>query len=634
MNRPRPVVVGTLLCLALASPSGRAANASVNANGSAVMLASTPATRAAAVSGPIIHIGPISQNFGIVNVGYLEARDYGLTNAGDEDLVISSLTSTDSQFRSGSTLPLTIPPGETRPLTIEYSPTVVSLVNASVTIESNAVNSPINILYANGRSNITDLWIGSFFDHDLLRYDWPSGQFLHPTAFIQGGGGFDFGSDGLLYVCDGQTHQVLRFSPTTGALMGVFAQGQEIGGGLAFGPDGNLFISRSFDILRYHGSTGAFLNTFVPEGSGGLVQVGGMEFGPDGNLYIIDSVNQNILRFHGSTGAFLGVFVPRDYDLAGYLLTIEFGLDGNLYTGRALVRGGFDVYRYDGATGAFMDVFASDRSYGQYGAYVFDLEFGPEGDLYALVQGLEGGSPASILRFSGETGASLGTFLSEGGLQFTGPMAFSPARSQPIHANVDLDPRTLNLGKPAKWVTAYIELPGHDLLTVDLPTVRLAGLVPAEQKSARLADHDRDGVPDLAVKFSRAALEAYLTPGNIRLAINGRLVSGENFVGTAEIRVIEAGHGPPSASVIPNPLNPNGVLRFVTARTGRAHVAIYDIQGRAVRTLMDEPLLAVGRHEVVLDGRNASGGTLASGVYLYRVVTAEGVATGRFTLLK
>ena len=52
---------------------------------------------------------------------------------------------------------------------------------------------------------------------------------------------------------------------------------------VAFGPDGHLYVSSygTDSVLRYNGSTGAFINTFVPSGSGGLSGSGGMK-GPGG----------------------------------------------------------------------------------------------------------------------------------------------------------------------------------------------------------------------------------------------------------------------------------------------------------------------------------------------------------------
>ena len=65
------------------------------------------------------------------------------------------------------------------------------------------------------------------------------------------------------------------------------------------------------EVLRYDGSTGAFLGAFVSAGSGGLDDPTGLAFGPDGNLYVgsfFDRVDQ-VLRYDGATGAFLDAFV-------------------------------------------------------------------------------------------------------------------------------------------------------------------------------------------------------------------------------------------------------------------------------------------------------------------------------------
>jgi hypothetical protein len=67
----------------------------------------------------------------------------------------------------------------------------------------------------------------------------------------------------------------------------------------------------------------------------------------------------------------------------------------------------------------------------------------------------------------------------------------------------------------------------------------------------------------------------------------------------------------------PNPFNAGVVLGyFVTAETP-VRLAIYDGQGRHVRTLVDREQ-AAGRWQAVWDGRTADGDEAASGVYLYQ----------------
>ena len=62
-------------------------------------------------------------------------------------------------------------------------------------------------------------------------------------------------------------------------------------------------------------------------------------------------------------------------------------------------------------------------------------------------------------------------------------------------------------------------------------------------------------------------------------------------------------------------------------------LAVYDIHGRLVRTLVGRPL-AAGSHAVVWDGYDAMGRAVASGVYVYRLVAKEGVVTRRMVLVR
>ncbi len=60
---------------------------------------------------------------------------------------------------------------------------------------------------------------------------------------------------------------------------------------------------------------------------------------------------------------------------------------------------------------------------------------------------------------------------------------------------------------------------------------------------------------------------------------------------------------------------------------------IYNIRGQLVKTLFEGDL-PEGRYEVTWDGKDESGATVASGVYLYRLKTAQGIITRKMILLK
>ena len=91
--------------------------------------------------------------------------------------------------------------------------------------------------------------------------------------------------------------------------------------------------------------------------------------------------------------------------------------------------------------------------------------------------------------------------------------------------------------------------------------------------------------------------------------------------------------GVPAPRIFPNPLNPSGALMYRTARPGPVDLRVFDVHGRLVRTI-SVPLAGIGSHELEIDGQDASGGPLASGVYYYSLHTADGIARGRFALLK
>ena len=110
-----------------------------------------------------------------------------------------------------------------------------------------------------------------------------------------------------------------------------------------------------------------------------------------------------------------------------------------------------------------------------------------------------------------------------------------------IPVTADFDPDTSDLKSKGKWVTGYIELPvghGYAVSQINVSSIRLNGQVHAEAKPTKVGDYDKDGVPDLMVKFDRAAVQAILQVGdNVEITVNGSLLDSRQFEGKDSIRV-------------------------------------------------------------------------------------------------
>ena len=84
----------------------------------------------------------------------------------------------------------------------------------------------------------------------------------------------------------------------------------------------------------------------------------------------------------------------------------------------------------------------------------------------------------------------------------------------------------------------------------------------------------------------------------------------------------------------PNPFNPTTTIEYTVLEGAHIELAVYDVTGRHVRTLVDtrrEP----GRYSVQWDATDTSGAVRASGVYFYRLFAGgKPLQTHRMLLLK
>ena len=83
----------------------------------------------------------------------------------------------------------------------------------------------------------------------------------------------------------------------------------------------------------------------------------------------------------------------------------------------------------------------------------------------------------------------------------------------------------------------------------------------------------------------------------------------------------------------PNPFNPETTIRYQLPESANVLVKIYNLQGRWVRTLVNENKEA-GFHEIVWDARDEAGKDVSSGLYLYRIQAGDFTDVKKLMLLR
>jgi hypothetical protein len=77
-----------------------------------------------------------------------------------------------------------------------------------------------------------------------------------------------------------------------------------------------------------------------------------------------------------------------------------------------------------------------------------------------------------------------------------------------------------------------------------------------------------------------------------------------------------------------------GALRFSLSQPGPLRIEIFDVTGKIIRTLVDEPEVLPGQFEFPLDTRTDNGRMMGAGVYFYRVQARERTVIGRFLAVR
>ncbi|TDU70794.1 putative Ig domain-containing protein [Prosthecobacter fusiformis] len=167
---------------------------------------------------------------------------------------------------------------------------------------------------------------------------------------------------------------------------------------IELGPDGNFYVAHfgASNIRRINAlgqDQGAVLNN-----SAALVSfIVSFAIGPDGNFYVVDHNGQRVVRFHGplstTPGEPMGEAPFTLFTQTG-IQDLNFGPDGNLY---AVIQSGAnrEVRRYSATTGALLNVIVTD---------VQLVNMVPGGEPVAIISGIDihGSTLYGINRLDGE----------------------------------------------------------------------------------------------------------------------------------------------------------------------------------------------------------------------------------------
>jgi len=118
-----------------------------------------------------------------------------------------------------------------------------------------------------------------------------------------------------------------------------------------------------------------------------------------------------------------------------------------------------------------------------------------------------------------------------------------------VPAVITLDPDTLYLHCPGKWIVCYIELPAeYDVNNIDEATVTLQDIPaylgnegwgkPSCNKS-KVVDHDHNGLKERIVRFDMDAVQALVQPPEAIVTVKGNLADKTPFEGSATVKVVD-----------------------------------------------------------------------------------------------
>lgn len=120
---------------------------------------------------------------------------------------------------------------------------------------------------------------------------------------------------------------------------------------------------------------------------------------------------------------------------------------------------------------------------------------------------------------------------------------------------------------------------------------------------------------------------------DLAISLSARDLANRELLADGQVTGVEIPGAYGLLQNMPNPFNPRTTIRFALPQDEAVKLAVYGLDGRLVRTLLDE-VRPAGMHAAVWDGRDDGGRTVATGLYLYRLQAGEYRQVRKMTLMK
>ena len=372
-------------------------------------------------------------------------------------------------------------------------------------------------------------------------------------------------------------------------------------GGHTLSPDGSRLAAVSGDgkILVWDVDSGDHITTLEghaeeAEGLGGAISV--LVFSPDGTRLASGSGlfgDYAILVWDADTGEQTATLEGHTGGAWGAISALAFSPDGT-----RLASASFDIESFDGTmlllwdveSGELIATLVEGRRLGGAWGEISALTFSPDGTRLAA------GSGNTILLWNVDSGDQITTL--EG------------------HADY--------------WVNSVSFAPDGATLASGAGNTILLWNVDSGDQIATLEGH-ADWVNSVSFAPNGATLASGAGDGTILLWDVSEWTNSDTTV--AANKLIGLPNELQLQQNAPNPFNSQTVISYLLPKSGPVRLEVFSVIGQRVAVLRQGPQQA-GYHRLHWNARDSAGHPLASGIYLYRLVTDEGILTRKLTLLR